>query len=216
MGSAGGLGFARSGFSLIELLVVVAILAILAVGLVPAFQSLRGAGLVGSDVVEISDLIESARYHAITKNTYVYFGAKQDADSRSGFTIVVAASRDGTRPLAFNDDSIVVVARPRKIQNLKLETVTDFSGNLNRSSDDRVVNFSTVDGFANLDLAIGTASQHFNKVIEFDPQGVARFQSPDSFANVVEIPLKPIVGDTRNPAVLQLNAMSGMVTIFRP
>src|SRR5437868_7757590 len=99
-------------FTLVELMVVVAIIAILMVLVAPAFTNLKSAGDVASAAYGIKDLLDNARSYAKANNTYVFVGlAEVDAsvsasDSpqiTTGATpygrvaVAIVASKDGTR-----------------------------------------------------------------------------------------------------------------------
>ena len=71
------------GFSLIELLVVMAIIGILAAVTIPAMNSIKGASNVTKAAYDIAGALEQARAYAMAKNTYVFVGiAEVDSSNR--------------------------------------------------------------------------------------------------------------------------------------
>lgn len=62
------------GFTLVELLVVIAIIAILTFLAVPAIQSIQKSGGFAKAVYDQSDALNLARSYALANNTYVYVG----------------------------------------------------------------------------------------------------------------------------------------------
>jgi type II secretory pathway pseudopilin PulG len=69
--------------------------------------------------------------------------------------------------------------------------------------------------------AIGSGQYSFQKVINFDPQGVARIQTSvntDTIAQYMEIGLQQSRGTTVSPnvAAIQIDGMSGTTRIYRP
>jgi prepilin-type N-terminal cleavage/methylation domain-containing protein len=62
------------GFSLLELLIVVGIIALLLVLIAPAFTSLKGAGDVTSAAYTIKGVLDTARTYARANNTYTWVG----------------------------------------------------------------------------------------------------------------------------------------------
>ena len=64
----------KSGFTLVELLTVIAIASLLAVLSVPALQSLNQAGGFDKSTYALADALNLARSYAMANNTYVYVG----------------------------------------------------------------------------------------------------------------------------------------------
>jgi hypothetical protein len=71
----------------------------------------------------------------------------------------------------------------------------------------------------------GTAKYTFKRVVEFDPQGVARYQTnatlDTSTKNYLEIPLMTARGNramtnSSNTAVIQIDGITGAVRLYRP
>src|SRR5437763_15208475 len=74
-------------FTLMELMVVIAIIAILMVLVAPAFTNLKSAGDVTSAVYGIQGLLENARTYAKANHTYVFVGlAEVDASVSSSIS----------------------------------------------------------------------------------------------------------------------------------
>lgn len=91
-----------SGFTLIEMLVVIVIISILLVGVVPAFNSINGARGVTRAINDVAGMLELARAEAMATRSYVYVGfantinADGNAELRSGAVI----SNDGSSSTA--------------------------------------------------------------------------------------------------------------------
>lgn len=100
------------GFTLLELLIVVGIIALLLVLIAPAFTTIKSAGDVTSAVYAIQGLLENARTYAKANHTYVFVGFAEVDSSvdpsvspqvTTGPTpygrvaVAVVASKDGTR-----------------------------------------------------------------------------------------------------------------------
>jgi prepilin-type N-terminal cleavage/methylation domain-containing protein len=97
-----------SAFTLVEMLVVIAIILVLMVLLAPAFTSLKTAGDTTSAAYTIGGLLEQARAYAMANNTFVWVGFKEvDISNDASVTpqttgtgrvaVAIVASKDGSR-----------------------------------------------------------------------------------------------------------------------
>jgi prepilin-type N-terminal cleavage/methylation domain-containing protein len=97
------------GFTLIELVVVIAIVTVLTALLVPVFSSSKSAGDVTDAALTIASTFEQARTYAITNNTYVWIGIYEESTTEVAPTnstppypgkgrilLATVASQDGT------------------------------------------------------------------------------------------------------------------------
>ena len=102
-----------NAFTLMELLIVVAVIVTLMALAVPAFQAVRGSTDFGSDVYNIAGAFEQARAYAMANNTYVLAGIMEVNSSQSAtavpqvsgtgrIAIAVIASKTGARPYDIN------------------------------------------------------------------------------------------------------------------
>jgi type II secretory pathway pseudopilin PulG len=98
-----------SGFTLIELMVVIGIMILVAAFIAPAFTSIKGAGDVTSAAYAIKGVLDQARTYAMANNTYAWVGFyEESADATSPTNalppypgkgrvlLAVVASKDGT------------------------------------------------------------------------------------------------------------------------
>src|SRR5438477_1078362 len=123
----------RSGFTLIEMMVVIAIIAILMALIAPAFTSLKGAGDVTSAAYTIKGVLDQARTYAMANNTYVWVGFYEENTTATAPTNVappypgkgrvvmaVVYSQDGTSALSASPPQI---GKLTKIEGIHLTDV---------------------------------------------------------------------------------------------
>jgi prepilin-type N-terminal cleavage/methylation domain-containing protein len=133
----------RAGFTLLELLVVVGIIALLMVLIAPAFTTLKSAGDVTSAAYTIKGVLDTARTYAKANNTYTWVGFYEEDVSQSStnpatagigrIVMSIVAAKDGTMlytaPLAsvvtLAPANLIQVGKLTKIDNAHLKTLPD-------------------------------------------------------------------------------------------
>jgi prepilin-type N-terminal cleavage/methylation domain-containing protein len=87
----------KSAFSLIELLVVVAIIGILAAVTIPAFNSIGQARGVTEAGFQLASAMDLARSEAVARQTYVWMAVRQtNIEGSTALRLGMVYSRDGT------------------------------------------------------------------------------------------------------------------------
>src|SRR5437868_14931641 len=69
------------GFSLVELMVVIAIIILVSAFIVPAFTSIKGGGDFTDAAYRVARLLENARTYAKVNRTYVFVGLAEPDSS---------------------------------------------------------------------------------------------------------------------------------------
>jgi prepilin-type N-terminal cleavage/methylation domain-containing protein len=124
----------QHSFTLVEMLVVIAIILILMVLLAPAFTSLKSAGDTTSAAYMIKGVLEQARTTAMANNTYTWVGFyEEDASVPSAtpgipgngrLVMSVVASTDGTNVYGSNTSGPIDPTKVRQIGKLvKIDNV---------------------------------------------------------------------------------------------
>ncbi|MFZ4773759.1 MAG: pilus assembly FimT family protein [Terrimicrobiaceae bacterium] len=224
------------GFSLIELLSVMAIIGMLMAAAVPAMNSIKGGGDLMKAAYDIGGVLEQARAYAMANNTYVFVGLTEvnasNSESAGGqqpgtgrVVLAAAGSKDGTRSFGTGNANLVALTKIRRFDNLHLEGAVPNSGNMARpavSDGFRAGSaaFAAENSFS-WPLTGASASYTFTKIIQFDPRGTASLQSSGrSLTQWMEIGLTPAKGDvavnSANCAALLLDGVTGSVKIYRP
>jgi len=142
------LPFRKSGFTLIELMVVMGIIGILLVLMAPAFTTIKSGADATSAAYTVKGVLDQARTYAMANNTYAWVGFFEE-DVSTGSTnpatagagrivMCIVASKDGTEvytsvssPAADMDSTgtrLSQVGKPVKIDNMHLRTFSSGTG----------------------------------------------------------------------------------------
>ncbi|HEV3271032.1 MAG TPA: prepilin-type N-terminal cleavage/methylation domain-containing protein [Candidatus Methylacidiphilales bacterium] len=190
-----------SGFSLTELLVVIAATATLAILAVPNLASLQISGSTNLAADEITQAMQVARAYAISHDTYTWLGFyEEDATMPSAnpaqqgvgrVILSIVASNDGTAlysasstpPISIPPTSLVQVSPLIRVQNIHLESFSNGTGTgitfdtrPALSSPNAQIGGSAVpnNAYPSFQYPVGQASSAqyvFNQVLQFSPRG---------------------------------------------
>lgn len=233
--------FNLKGFTLVELLVVVAIIVIVMGIAVPAFTALKGSTDITKTAYDIRGALELARSYAMANDTYAWVGFyEEDPTKAAGVTgigrVVVStvASKDGTKIYANTGNlsmpaaGLTQIGALMKLSNAHLDTLaaTAISRPVITGSDYQVGSqaFAQRNGIQNTTTfnypISGTAPYTFVKIIQFSPQGDAT-KIVDTPTPLMEIGLTPTHGNvvdanSKNLVALQITGIGGLVQLYRP
>lgn len=266
------LGQGNLAFTIVELLVVVAIMVVMMALAVPAFNSLKGAGDVSKTAYDVAGTLEQARAYAIANNTYVWVGIIEVDSSQSAsatpqilatattggrVAVAVVASKDGTRGYDVNNpgtwitnytaivNNLVAIGKLQRFENMHMApsySTLPTTGNMTRTSPAGggfyMIGNSACQSVTPFTWPLGTllpatattqpvspVQYAFWKVINFDPQGVARIQyatNSNTTEHYMELGLQPTHGNAipsaspANVAAIQLTGIAGNVKIYKP
>ncbi|HSI84249.1 MAG: Tfp pilus assembly protein FimT/FimU [Candidatus Methylacidiphilales bacterium] len=232
----------RAGFSIVELMSVLAAMSVMVALAMPALSGVQRAGAVNLAAYEIAGTLEQARAYAMANNTYVFVGIAEDpAATGSGsapaqLLVATMGSKDGTRSLGGSGANLTPLSRLLRISGIRLEDSLPnpqagaTPGGLSRpdvAAAYRLGNTaSTTDASGTFSWKPGAAlpAVTFSKVILFDPRGTPAIPSEAAsmaLPKYLEISLVPSLGYTAsgsvpNCAALVLDGVTGSVRIYRP
>jgi prepilin-type N-terminal cleavage/methylation domain-containing protein len=195
---------ARAGFTLLELLIVVGIIAVLLMFMAPAFTTMKGAGDVTNAAYTIKGALDTARTYAKANNTYTWVGFFEEdisspttgAPGTGRVVISVVASKDGTKIYDANNlaqqnltTGLAQVGKLTKISNVHLWTHTDTPSGTGSTFDTRpnvpttycIGDASPSNSTTPFGYPVGNPAPvpqyTFVEVIEFSPRGEPRINN---------------------------------------
>lgn len=191
------------GFSLIELLTVIAIIGLLAMATVPAFNAIAGGHAVNQAAYDVSGLLEFARAEAVTRQTYVWVGFKStNVSGNLELQMAAVASRDGsgTNTSAAN---LMSLSRVLRAKNISLARWTD----LKSATRDLLTNAPAVSSLsvntAGVSFQVGANRFDTGNSITFTPRGEALLQGSagpnDGYDRLIDVSLRQSRGTTVLP-----------------
>lgn len=221
----------RAAFTLIELLTVMAIVAILAGASLPAISSLSRTNNLNGSLSELAGLLAQARQYAVAQRTYVWLAMRENNDTFGEPSVDVAllASKTGMQPSSpwaaqgtVPSDTISLLIRPKTLKQVRLEeggtftrqNIADLPAQPQIGPDN-----SPADGSATFTVRLPGTSRNvtFDRVIQFLPDGEARVA--DSPIDIIEMGVRSMrgsVADQNNIAVLRINGLTGQTRVYRP
>jgi prepilin-type N-terminal cleavage/methylation domain-containing protein len=234
--NAGENAAGRRGFTLVELLVVVAIISILTSLLLLSVQGTKSSRDLANAAYSIQGALEQARTLAMATSTYTWVGFFEENPASPGtagigqVVIAVVASANGTNldtvgsPTAqLSPTGLTQVTKVLKIPNLHL-TVLNAAAVPTRTTVPVATYQVASPSFANTTTfpfpLTGTAQYNFTQIIQFSPQGdatrIADYPTP-----LIEIGLQPSHGNSlgatgANFAAIQVSGIGGQVITYRP
>ena len=225
----------QSGFSLVELVTVIAIIAILTAAGAPALSAIVSSGNANQNISQLSGILEQAREYAVAQHTYVWvaFSAPTTTTGSKQVSVAVVASTDGTDPGASDwqdypygqvpspGQTLTLVNKIVTLKELSLEGANSLKPSTlpqNPAVADPTNSLAgnSGSGFFNIALPGQSSLTAFSQAIEFTPSGQARnSSSPVDIIDVDVQPQKGTVDDTKNVAVLRVSGLTGETAVYR-
>jgi prepilin-type N-terminal cleavage/methylation domain-containing protein len=205
----------RPAFSLVELLVTMALIALLATLSMPALTSRNRTAGIHRAGYEISGLLEQARAHAMAHNTYTWVGFAPQADGT--LTVGVVAARNGDAAPAVTDASAAnsdVIALGKLYSLPQVSLCAPPPSSERPPARDEGQLDSVTAAIRPFSIGQGSRKVTFDKyVVQFNSRGETRISS--RVQPLIEIGLCS-TQDPANYAAVQIGGLSGSVTSYRP
>jgi prepilin-type N-terminal cleavage/methylation domain-containing protein len=230
------------GFTLLELLIVVGIVALLMVLTAPAFTYIKGGTDVTSAAYTVKAVLDTARTYAKANNTYTWVGFYEEDASKTSTSpatagngrvvMSIVASKDGTTVYdptnltTIDPTKLIQVGKLTKIDNVHLWTHTDtppgtgstFDMRPNVASTYCIGSSSPADSATPFQYPIGNPAPSpqytFRKALQFGPRGEVRVSNnANSPQRWAEIAFEQTYG-TATPASIPANVAAIQVNGF--
>ena len=230
----------KSGFTLLELLIVMVIIGMLFWLTLPAVQSLKSAGSLTSSSAAIASILSQARTKAMASDSYVFVGFYESDESKADTVrpapagvgrvwMGAAVTKDGTpgynatNSASWSAANLIPVGKLQFFDNVHLSTNASFyltNGTSNTVSP--VGDSSATNAPFGWPLENSNSVTQFTSgVIQFTPQGTAMLPGSSSLPEYIQIALTPthgtlVLNTVTKAAVIQEDAITGSIRTFRP
>jgi prepilin-type N-terminal cleavage/methylation domain-containing protein len=213
----------RAGFTLVELITVIAIATILASLSFPAFSGIQSAKFSDS-VSLLSDYVKQSQVLARSSNSYVWIGFAQNPQNLE----VVALQ--GTAGLSTDlPGQVRQIARPLYLPNVVLDTAGKLPSGSQTPGFGTLVSQSTLGSSSNgqFTWTVGGSARTFGNTIGITPRGEFFLASPSIMVHWVQVGVAPFpynassgqMPSGKAPAnfgQLFIAGLTGQVDIVRP
>ncbi len=200
-----------SAFTLIELLIVMAIMGLLLAISVPAISSLGNAGNTNQAVSGISLILGEARTYAMAHNVYVWVGFAQDSNAQT-LKVAVVAGRTGYVDDLSSNSTYIPIIKPQTFNFLSLAMIGGLTG-MSANADD--ISTSQVGAFGQ---PVSGTTVTFTEVLQYNPDGEATIDKSSGSSHWIQIGMQPVRGGKSNDpnvAVIQVATLTGQIQVFR-
>jgi prepilin-type N-terminal cleavage/methylation domain-containing protein len=216
-------GSTRAGFSLIELLTVLAVMSVLTAMSLPIVNAIKDSQNVTAATFSVSSALQRARAYAMAHDTYVWVGFYEEAantmsptnvappyQGKGQLVIGMAASADGTQIYAESATSgslqapaVVQIEKPLKLENVHC---TDIGAPTGTGTALATRPNGAYAGLPAMQYGIDSDNAQeathflvlngytFYKTIRFSPSGEASINDSSSLRRIGEIDLRPTHG----------------------
>jgi len=196
----------RAAFSLVELLTVMAIVALLSTFAGLGLSSVSGASRLGTSLFRAASYIDQARSYAVAHGTYVYVGQRSAGGADPATEFIVVGSQNGEdlssqTNLVVGAGDVALLAKPLLTNQVNYST--------NAPSDVvRPAGAALNTG----DQKITAKGNEYQTLLAFGPSGTVTFGG--AIPSIVEFGLRHS-GRTSSVGVIQVAGLTGMSRVYQ-
>ena len=228
-------GCRARGFSLLELLTVIAVIGLLVSGTGPVISNLTRSGNANRAIFGAASFLDLARQYAVSNNTYtwVVFASNPSAINGSSLYAVILGSKDGsstadglvpidldsggTYDLGSSAANLPVLQKVEAYQGAQIGSLAPSPSPANPVPADpnSKVRFKFPDSAAEA-TAFLNSHPTAQRVVQFSPNGQSRISG--AMSQVIEVGLQAMKGtspDPNNVAAIQIDGFTGQTRVYR-
>jgi len=197
----------RTAFTLIELLTVMAILALLSTFAGLGLSSVSSASGLGTNLSRTASYIDQARSYAIANGTYVYVGSRSITGTEPATEFVVVGSLNGDdlssqTSLTVGSGDVALLAKPLSAKQVNLSADSTYDPPVTRPSS---MPFS-------LSQTITVKGATHQTIMAFGPSGSVTFGG--SIPSIIEFGLRQ-AGNSSKAGVIQVSGLTGISHVYQ-
>ncbi|HEY0256567.1 MAG TPA: prepilin-type N-terminal cleavage/methylation domain-containing protein [Candidatus Methylacidiphilales bacterium] len=213
----------KNGFSLVELLCVIAIVSVLASATAPSIMGMLSGDQLTNNVYQLGGLVQQARVTAVTQHTYVWLGFSSTTKDGSPAVVVAMVSGNSGLSTDLNNSNYRLATKLVALKNVKLAALTDYKSLPGYDTTDNPTDAGAQSYTFTMSIPGNTAAK-FGSVIAFGPDGQANVtQTGGSLPPGGSLQLVQCVGlgldaspsNKLRAAAIQVHGLSGQVSILR-
>jgi prepilin-type N-terminal cleavage/methylation domain-containing protein len=210
---------AQGGFSLIEMICVLAVVSVMASLAMPAITGIVTGDRLSNNAYTLSDVIQQARAAAMARHTYVWIGFSSYTGA-DGVPTVMVASLTGNSGQAsdLTSNNYVLSEKPAILRNVAITGAANYATLPGYDSSVTTTDVAS-QGYSFTASVAGRTSASFSDVIAFNPNGEANLaQSTGSLQLVQCLGMGLQVAPSSSKlhvAAIQVRGLSGDVTVLR-
>jgi prepilin-type N-terminal cleavage/methylation domain-containing protein len=207
----------RTGFTLVELLCVLAIMSVLAAGSWMAIGAFVGGNRLTNNIYELSGFVQQAKTLAVAQNTYVWLGFHPATQDGVPVVVVVAVAGKSGLSTDLANNNVQQLSVSTTLHNVTLDQTQAY---LSLPGVDKNANSdaASLSGYTFNQSVAGQGNLTFSEVIAFSPDGSANLPQADgslTLASCIGIGINAAPAKATRSAALQIHGLSGQVSVFQ-
>ncbi|HEX4140258.1 MAG TPA: prepilin-type N-terminal cleavage/methylation domain-containing protein [Candidatus Methylacidiphilales bacterium] len=209
----------RRGFSLVEMMCVLAVVSVLASLIWPAVVGMVAGDRLSNNAYMLSNVLQQARATAIARHTYVWVGFQSYNDANGVPAVMVASVAGNSGQTSDLPANTVLTEKPTILKNVALTAQTNYQ--ILPGYDSSVTTQDVASQGYSFQISVaGNANTTFGDVIAFGPDGQVNLAQASSgtlqLVQCLGMGLQQAPSSTKlHVAAIQVRGLSGEVSVLR-